>query len=246
MQQGAAASCAAADEPALLPLLRAAADGFCDRLRAVPGVQCLAPPPQPPHDGSLRWRNTLFAAPIFRRAHVELLEIPGHFAVVHVVVLPHASNQAPIFGFDIVAGRAQATGVFLDFTPVTQAPPDPDLAVVLPAEQRLQLGTPRELPEWARIFSRGVLAVRPSAPAHVDAAIACALRAFGVYLQLLPACAAGQPDPDVLRGQAAYAYAQRQNPHTRRMLARFVGEEGATVFIENVLFPVQEKAELLF
>jgi hypothetical protein len=220
--------------------MRAAADQFTGRLQAQAGSVELPPPPQPPHNGKLLWRNRLFAAGAFRRAHVELLEIMDHFAVVHVCVLPHLYSIAPIFGFDMIAGTAQATGIFLDFSPVTPAPPRPALADIVPADARAAFSQTRARPEWGAIFSPDFFAIRPRGPDEISEALRLSLNAFEFYLATINAAGAAPcpADPLVLRGHAAYACAQRQNPHTVRMLARYVGGDAARRFVDDVLFPM--------
>jgi hypothetical protein len=229
---------AQAEDSALLGRMRETADSFAAMLRAAPGAVSLQPPPQPGHGPELRWRNLLFASPCFRRAHVELLDIANHFAVVHVVVLPHLVQPEPIFGFDMIAGRAQATGIFLDFSPVTAAPPDPSLGETIPASVRARFTNARTRPDWGSIFSADFFAIRPDSAAEIEHAIRLATAAFDTYLRRLTPAAQQAPDPDVRAGHAAYAQAQRCNPHTERMLARFVGAAPAREFIETVLFPL--------
>jgi hypothetical protein len=234
-----AAAVAPPGETVTLPLMRAAAERFCARLQAEPGVAGLPGPPQPCHGPELCWRNNLFAAAGFRRAHVELLEIANHFAVVHVVVLPHLGNPQSIFGFDMIAGRLQATGIFLDYTPVGGPPCQPVLGAVITDSARAAFVHPRARPAWGSIFSPDFFAIRPDGEAEIRGALALAEQAFDYYLRHLtrPEPVA-QPDPAVIGGQSAYARAQRRNPHTEKMLARFVGAAAARGFIEDVLFPL--------
>ncbi len=234
------AHAAAADgEAETLALMRATARRFCARLLDEPGIVPLPAPALPDHGTELHWRNTLFSAPGFRRAHVELLEIDDHFAVVHVVVLPNLCHAAPIFGFDMIAGRTQATGIFLDFSPATAAAPLPSLGEIVTTARRCQFARPRIRPDWGSIFSPDFFAIRPYGNAEIRAALAIADQAFDHYLcNLIPADSALPADPEVASFHAAYASAQRLNPHTERMLARFVGAAAARAFIDDVLFPL--------
>ena len=223
----------------LLPLMQTLAGKFVARLRQESGGLCLAPPSLPRGSAGLVWRNSLFQAAGFRRAHVELFEIPQHFAVVHVCILPHLWSAAPIFGFDMVAGHSQATGVFLDYSPVTASAPMPALADILGADLRARFKAPRTRPEWGRIFSDDFFAVRPVDLEEIETALALASRALDYFLCRLPAEDRRLPaDATVLEGQSGYARAQRQNPHTLRMLARHVGPRAAQAFMDDVLFPL--------
>jgi hypothetical protein len=232
------ATAATTDLPALMRTLAAE---FVE-IVSLSGACALAPPLLPAHTETLNWHNHLFASPLFRRAHVELFEIPAHFAVVHVCIIPHETDPAPIFGFDMIAGRAQATGVFLDFSPVTPFAPVPTLGDVVSQEIRAGFGEPRAPPPWGSIFSEDFLAIRPTGSAEMTRALACARRALGYYLQHLQRGSVARCL--VVAGQAAYARAQRQNPHTVRMLSRYIGATAARAFVDDILFPVPDVERL--
>jgi hypothetical protein len=87
-------------------------------LGARPETTTLPAPILPPHAPSLTWRNWLFASPGLRRAHVELFAVAGQFSVLHICLMPALTCAEPIFGLDLIGGRAVATGVFLDLSPV--------------------------------------------------------------------------------------------------------------------------------
>jgi hypothetical protein len=79
-----------------------------------------------------------------------------------------------------------------------------------------------------------MVAVRPEGPAAVSLGIDLGLSG------LLGALAEpDEPaDPEAMRrAQARYTSGQRQNQHTRRMLAGCVGQTLADLFINQVLFP---------
>ena len=115
----------------IIDRMRRKADDFAVSIGAQPGSVEEPVPAKPPHGPKLVWVNRVFTAPSFRRAHVEWLEILDVFAVAHVVILPRLNDPAPIFGFDMIAGRKQATGIFLDFSPVVPGPCVPDLNAVI-------------------------------------------------------------------------------------------------------------------
>jgi hypothetical protein len=85
-----------------------------------------------------------------------------------------------------------------------------------------------------------LFAIRPSGAAEVHAALALAQKAGEYYLRQLASerrpC--GDDATSITAGQASYATAQRRNPHTYRMLARYVGQGPARAFIDDVLFPM--------
>jgi hypothetical protein len=230
------------DLPRMMRLATQDFIAILSRQEACEQLQC---PAIPSHSAALVWQNTLFSATAFRRGHIELFEVSGLFAVVHVCVMPHTYDNAAIFGFDMIAGRAQATGVFLDFSPVTAGPPIPALRDIVSANARADFRHHRRRPEWGSVFSDDFFAIRPNDQGEIRSAIALAAAALDYFLRRLadrtpqgdelPAS-----DPFVVRGQSAYACAQRQNPHTFRMLARLVGAESARSFIDEILFPLPE------
>jgi hypothetical protein len=202
-------------------------------------MQRLAAPTLPPHPNNLRWENAIFAGPSLRRAHVELFEVEGHFSVVHVCIFPHVGDPGPIFGFDMIGGRAQATGAFLDFSAATHAPPIPSLSAAVPPAELARFGNRRERPPWGDIFSADFLAIRPTCHDDAEAVLGLARAALMFYLEALSTNRfEGPGDPATVHGQAAYVIGQRLNPHTFRMLARFTGEAAARRFIDDVLFPL--------
>jgi hypothetical protein len=227
-------------------MMRDAAGMFVARLGDSADAIRLPAPSLPPCSASLQWYNTLFAGPEFRRAHIEVFEVPGQFAVLHACILPHLDSHAPIFGFDMVSGQSQATGIFLDYSPVTAAAAEMALSDAVPACARSHFLHKRERPDWGGIFSHEFFAIRPSSVGEVRDAMALALAALAHYLGKLKPSAGGAI-PGVVAGQAAYARGQRMNPHTFRMLSRHVGGACARRFIEEVLFPLPgEKEDLLF
>lgn len=225
--------------PAPPALLRRTAAALLRVLRAAPGSRLLPPPVLPPirSGAALRWRNWIFAAPGIARAHVEVFEQPGLFAVVHACILPDPATPAPIFGFDMVAGRAQATGMFLDVTPVVSAQHAPLLPDLLPLAMAPHAGLARPRPEWGDFFSADFLAVSPRGLAQATAAAALGVQALGNYLGAIRPLAACR-DPAARAGQRRYLLGQRRNPHTARMLARHVGEAAARTAMETLLFPL--------
>jgi len=214
---------------------------FAATLANVAGATRQAPPAlpavRPGLEHSLLWENIIFTAPSFRRAHLEMFSAPGQFTVLHLCILPHLYDPAPIFGFDMLGGRDQVSGLFLDFSPVVSES-QPSLGEAIDGETRAACGTARPVPAWGTIFSPAFLAVRPRGLQDVETGLAAALGGLRFYLTRLAQMPAAPRLDAILAGQTAYALAQRANPHTARMLARFVGAAGARTVIETLLFPI--------
>jgi phycocyanobilin:ferredoxin oxidoreductase len=221
------------------PLMAGAAAGFRARLSAEPGCTDIPVPPVPTARNDLCWENTLLRATTFRRAHVETLNVPGRVSVLHVCVFPHYDDPAPVFGFDMVAGPARITGIFLDLSPVTARPPCPRLRDVVDPAALARFATRRAPPGWGDIFSADLLAIRPLDLGEARRAVALAETALDGLLT-----ATRQPAAAVsaAAGQARYIAGQRRNEHTLRMLEGFIGEAPARRFIDTVLFPVDHAA----
>jgi phycocyanobilin:ferredoxin oxidoreductase len=187
----------------------------------------------------LEWRNQVVATPALRRLHVEFLALPGELAVLHVCGFPQLDAALPIFGFDVICGRERATGCFLDLSPSV-----PEAAPVLAAWEaslaphRASLGEPRILPEWTRIFSPSIVAVRPRTNAEFRAGLAFGAASLRDLLAWAPVAPA---DPRSMgAAQRDYVLGQRRNDRTRRMLAGCIGAALTDAFIDECLFPLPE------
>lgn len=218
-----------------LPLLDRAADTFQSRLKAAPGSQPLPEPSVGPLPSGLTWRNVLMKGQKFRRAHLETFNVAGRLSVLHVCIFPHLSDPSPIFGFDVVAGPARVTGIFLDLSPVVDREPKVSLHEILgrPCFQER-----RAPPSWGNVFSPDFLAIRPVDLQEVESAIDMAVTAMD-HLLTMPRQAAATSSR-IAQGQDRYIRAQRQNEHTFRMLSGFIGPSAARAFIDQVLFPLEQ------
>lgn len=178
------------------------------------------------------WENHRFSNPRFRFAHVEIFN-QDRFMVLHCCVFPRADDPSPIFGFDVIAGEGKVTGLFMDLSPTTHArrTPMPDMHV----SQR------RDVPEWGRIFSDGLLACRPNGE---ELAAICdeATDLLAEYLGRLGT--SSHPSGMMAGMQDRYCLQQRRNEHTTRAIRNLLGEELAAEFIEEVLFPTIRSTRL--
>jgi phycocyanobilin:ferredoxin oxidoreductase len=218
----------------ITPVLTSAASAFQTRLWAEPAAQHLPIGFHCARPDGLVWENDLLTSATFRRGHVETFVMPGRVAVLHVCVFPHTDDPAPIFGFDMIAGSARVTGIFLDLSPVTSAPPRPGLTDAVAPLRLTDFAQPRTLPDWGSIFSPEMVAIRPIGQDETQHAITLGLRALDGMLRT----ARSLPRQDVTQGQARYILGQRCNEHTHRMLGGFIGAEPARRFIDDVLFPL--------
>jgi hypothetical protein len=229
---------AAGGLPALIAMRAAQAASL---LAARSGVETLGSPLLPPHPPGLTWRNWLFALPGVRRAHVELFAVAGQMSVLHVCLMPALTHAEPIFGLDLIGGRAVATGVFLDLSPTLPGDTLAEARRILSAPGPGAFGTERPRPDWGTIFSPDFICVRPASLDAAAAALDHGLAVLRAYLDGMEAAPARISAIEPVReAQRAYCLGQRANQHTRRMLAGFVGGAAADAFIETVLFPVPD------
>lgn len=229
------------EEAGLIGVVADAAADFASCLRGHSDLAPLAAPDfaaEARRQGTLQrdvaWTNDLRSGPGIRQAHVEYFAITGQIAVLHVCICPAVGKDWPIFGFDLIAGRHKATGVFMDLSPTGPASRAVTAAWADMTGPRDIFGEERQLPDWAlEVFSPYAIAARPQSAAQVRTALRFGREAMAWYL----AGANGAKAGDGRAAQQAYACAQRRNEHTFRMLARAVGTDVARDFIETWLFP---------
>jgi phycocyanobilin:ferredoxin oxidoreductase len=157
--------------------------------------------------------------------------------MMHCCVFPHIHNPAPIFGFDVIAGKNKITGCFIDYSPTTDREHQ---MIDYFAEEvgRYDWIRKRELPDWAqRIFSPHMVAagnVKEESELSQIASLAHIL--VNHYLETV-----GETNhkvADTTFEQNFYAQNQKQNPHTPRVMVSLgLSEDDVTVFIQDCLFP---------
>jgi hypothetical protein len=167
------------------------------------------------------WKNYIWTDTNFRWAHLEMFVTPK-VSVLHCVVMPLPSSNAPVYGFDVIEMNGNLTGMFLDITPIVETNCNISLQ---------QVGMSRPVPEWGDFFSDQFVCCVPDKPTDLEEGV----RALDFYLSYLPHSM--EPGLDYRPEQQLYVEGQRRNPQTFRMLKSFVGEEVATEFINQVLWP---------
>ena len=58
------------------------------------------------------WVNRVYSGESYRRAHIDIVDARNTKGLwmMHCCVFPHTHNPAPIFGFDVIAGKNKITG----------------------------------------------------------------------------------------------------------------------------------------
>lgn len=185
------------------------------------------------------WVNKVWASSQYRRAHIDVVdarETKGLW-MMHCCVFPHLHNPAPIFGFDVIAGRSKITGCFYDYSPGGDSE-HPMLDWFADEAQKLEWNKVRKLPDWAeRIFSPSMIAAgNVSNEEELEQIFAIAKQGIDHYLETV-----GETNNTAVNTKEAqnyYAQNQKQNPHTPKVMASLgLSEDDVAAFIQQCLFP---------
>jgi phycocyanobilin:ferredoxin oxidoreductase len=195
----------------------------------------------------LRIENRCYQTPQFRKMHLELAKVGNNLDILHCVMFPHAEYGLPMFGCDIVAGKAGISAAIADLSPTS-----PDKTLPEEYTRSLQnLPAPsfsqhRELPPWADIFSEFCLFVRPSNEAEEEFFLKRVESFLSVHCRLAIAAEAIAPQQQALHleGQNYYCTKQQQNDKTRRVLEKAFGSDWAEYYMKSVLFDVPTEQEV--
>ena len=185
------------------------------------------------------WVNRVWTSSFYRRAHVDVVdarETRGLW-MMHCCVFPHLHNPAPIFGFDVIAGKNKITGCFIDYSP-TADENHPMCEWFAGEVDKLEWRKARALPDWAqRIFSPSMVAAG-NVQDETELAQIRELAEKCVYNYTATVMeSAGQCD-DNTEQQNFYAQNQKQNPHTPKVMTSLgLSEDDVRVFIQDCLFP---------
>ena len=187
------------------------------------------------------WINRVWANDNVRRAHIDVVDARDTKGLwmMHVCIFPTLDNPAPIYGFDVIAGKNKMTGAFHDFSP--SADPDhPMIQGYYESVENFIPEKPRELPEWARnIFTAKMLAAgNVKTEEEATEIIKIALSNLHAYFQEVGETK-GEGAPDLVAAcQNYYCENQQQNPHTpRTMKSLGLPEEDVDRFCTDMLFP---------
>jgi phycocyanobilin:ferredoxin oxidoreductase len=187
------------------------------------------------------WINKVWTSKAYRRAHIDVVdarETRGLW-MMHCCVFPHLDNPAPIFGFDVIAGKNKMTGCFIDYSPSA----DREHAMLdYFAEEvsRYEWIKKRELPDWAqRIFSGSMVAAgNVSDEDEISQISSLASILVNHYVETVGETAGTAAPAAVIEAQNFYAENQKQNPHTPKVMTSLgLDEEDVRAFIQDCLFP---------
>jgi len=190
-----------------------------------------------PHNG---WINRVWSNDSVRRAHIDVVdarETKGLW-MMHVCCFPVLHNDAPIYGFDVIAGKNKMTGAFHDFSPSATF----DHPMIDGYKESVEDFIPkkqRELPEWARnIFTNKMLAAgNVNTEEEAVAIINIALANLRAWFEEVPQFDGFGDSSLVAASQDYYCHNQQQNPHTPNVMKRLgLPEEDVEVLCRDMLF----------
>lgn len=185
------------------------------------------------------WVNQVWRSDRYRRAHVDVVDARDRRGLwmMHCCVFPHTHNPAPIFGFDVIAGKNKITGCFIDYSPAGD-PNHPMIKYFAEEVSRYEWIKKRELPEWAqRIFSAHMIAagnVQDTQELKQIEGLAHIL--INHYLETVSDT--NNTVENTADQHNFYAQNQKQNPHTPKVMTSLgLNEEDVRVFVQDCLFP---------
>ena len=185
------------------------------------------------------WVNKVWQSSLYRRAHIDVVdarETKGLW-MMHCCIFPYTHNPAPIFGFDVIAGKSKITGCFYDYSPAGDSE-HPMLDWFAEESNKLDWNRKRKLPDWAeRIFSSNMIAAgNVSEPTELEQIFAMAKRGVDHYLETVDET--NKTARDTTAAQNYYCANQKQNPHTPKVMVSLgLSEADVTHFIQECLVP---------
>ena len=187
------------------------------------------------------WINRVWSNDSVRRAHIDVVDARESKGLwmMHVCCFPNLYNDAPIYGFDVIAGKNKMTGAFHDFSPSA----NPDHPMIDGYKESVEEFIPskqRVLPEWAtNIFTDKMLAAgnvksEEEAVAIIDIAIAN----LNAWFDEVP-LSDGNANIDIVTAcQNYYCENQQKNPHTANVMKTLgISETDVDTFCTDMLFP---------
>ena len=185
------------------------------------------------------WVNKVWASSRYRRAHIDVVdarETKGLW-MMHCCIFPHTHNPAPIFGFDVIAGKNKITGCFIDYSPAGDVN-HPMIKYFGEEVGKYEWNKKRKLPEWAeRIFSEHMVAAgNVSDENELKQLTSLAHILVNHYLDTVDET--NNTVNNTTTEQNYYCENQQQNPHTPKVMVSLgLSEDDVRHFIQECLFP---------
>jgi len=192
------------------------------------------------------WINRVWANNNVRRAHIDVVDAreTKKLWMMHVCCFPVLENNAPIYGFDVIAGKNKVTGAFHDFSPLF-GPENGDLQHPMQewysdAVKDFVPSKKRELPEWAKnIFSPDMIAAgNVKSEEEAVAIIELAIDNLKVWFDSVDKFNNTMSRADTITAHDYYSTNQQKNPHTPAVMKSLgLNEADVDLFCTDILFP---------
>lgn len=189
-----------------------------------------------------QWVNRVWHNDDVRRAHIDVVDARDTKGLwmMHVCVFPVLSNNGPIYGFDVIAGKNKMTGAFHDFSASSGGEDHPMIHGYKESVEEFIPSKKRELPEWAtNIFTDKMLAAgNVKTEEEAVAIIELALDNLRTYFEEIKEYTGLSDINATIDAQNYYCHNQQQNPHTpRTMKSLGLNEDDVDKFCTDMLFP---------
>ena len=187
------------------------------------------------------WINRVWANDSVRRAHIDVVDARESKGLwmMHVCIFPTLDNPAPIYGFDVIAGKNKMTGAFHDFSPSAD-PNHPMIEGYFESVDHFIPEKQRELPQWAKNIFTGKMLAAGNVKSEEEATeiIRIAIDNLYAYFDEVGA-SKGEGDRAIVSAcQDYYCHNQQQNPHTPAVMKSLgLPEEQVDIFCRDMLFP---------
>jgi phycocyanobilin:ferredoxin oxidoreductase len=185
------------------------------------------------------WVNRVWTSSKYRRAHIDIVDArqTKGLLMMHCCIFPHTHNPAPIFGFDVIAGKNKITGCFHDFSPAGDNH-HPLIEWFADESAKLDWNKTRTLPEWAdRIFTSSMVAAG-NVSKEVELAQILNLVKNTTKCYLESVAVSNNTANNTTVSQNYYCENQKKNPHTPKVMVSLgLSEEDVRHFIHECLFP---------
>jgi phycocyanobilin:ferredoxin oxidoreductase len=188
------------------------------------------------------WVNRVWRNDDVRRAHIDVVDARDSKGLwmMHVCVFPVLTNNGPIYGFDVIAGKNKMTGAFHDFSASSGGINHPMIEGYKEAVADFIPKKQRQLPEWAtNIFTDKMLAAgNVSTEEEAVAIIELAQDNLRAYFDEIGEFTGTADVVATTAAQNYYCHNQQQNPHTpRTMKSLGLDEADVDKFCTDMLFP---------
>lgn len=185
------------------------------------------------------WLNRVWTSNSYRRAHIDVVDARSTKGLwmMHCCIFPHTDNNAPIFGYDVIAGKNKITGCFHDFSSTGNIN-HPLIEWFGNEVEQLSWRKVRELPEWAKsIFTTHMIAAGNISKEDELAQIySMVIKNLNHYLDTVHE-SRGFVENNITE-QNFYCENQKKNPHTPKVMSSLgLNDDDVKVFIQDCLFP---------